>query len=269
MDPTTKKEFTGENVMKDYGSKTEQNKKHRDYMEDFVDIYEDYLGDPFKALLMLFDGHSGKEVATESIDKFPDIFNRILDETKYDVIPSLIKSFSILDSHFTKYEEVGSTACVVYLCVENKIRVAYMANCGDSRCVLVKKNTAERLSYDHKAIDKDEIKRVKKAGGMFFRGRLGGSLAITRSLGDYSFKKEGGFGLISEPYTLRIEIENDDLYIIMASDGIWDVIDEPKLYSIVSENLGLEPKILAGLIIETSIELGSKDNLSCIAVRLN
>lgn len=71
------------------------------------------------------------------------------------------------------------------------------ANVGDSRAVLVEKTTdsadesshkAIRLTYDHRAEDKDEQKRVMEAGGFVIRNRVLGILAVSRSFGDHGMK---------------------------------------------------------------------------------
>ena len=58
-------------------------------------------------------------------------------------------------------ENTGTTACVSFITIENKERVCYIANVGDTRAVLVTATGAQRLSYEHKAADTNEIARVQ------------------------------------------------------------------------------------------------------------
>ena len=58
-------------------------------------------------------------------------------------------------------ENAGSTACVAYITLENKERVVYVANVGDTRAVLVTASGVERISYEHKANDPAEVDRIK------------------------------------------------------------------------------------------------------------
>jgi len=271
MDPNTGgEEWVGEEIIKDTDLTLDQNIKHRpDYMEDYAKVHQNFMGDKNRVLLTLFDGHSGIEVAKQSIENFPIMFEKSLKDNKDNVEKSFLEAFKTLDDTFTQYDDLGATDCIVYICIEDKKRVLYSANCGDSRSVLVRNGETIRLSYDHKATDDSEKKRVRKAKGMFMNGRLAGTLAITRSLGDYILKKDGGFGLISEPFIKRVVLTKDDQFVIMASDGIWDVINEVEAHNLVSGKKDLNAKQLSELFIAKSLELGTKDNLSCIATRLN
>ena len=65
----------------------------------------------------------------------------------------------------------------------------YCANAGDSRAVLYRDGKPLRLSYDHKAEDEAEQRRVASLGGFTMRNRILGVLAISRSFGDHAFKK--------------------------------------------------------------------------------
>ena len=56
---------------------------------------------------------------------------------------------------------IGTTACVALFTIENKERVCYVANVGDTRAVLVTATGAERLSYEHRATDAAEADRVR------------------------------------------------------------------------------------------------------------
>ncbi len=58
-------------------------------------------------------------------------------------------------------ENMGSTACAAFLTIENKERVLYVANVGDTRAVLVTATGVERLSYDHRPGDSAEAERVR------------------------------------------------------------------------------------------------------------
>jgi serine/threonine protein phosphatase PrpC len=88
-------------------------------------------------------------------------------------------------------DQCGATACVSVVRREGNHNVVYVANAGDTRAVLSKNGTAERLSKDHKASDPQEVDRIRSAGGKIMDGRVAGGLAITRAFGDFAYKSFG------------------------------------------------------------------------------
>ena len=82
---------------------------------------------------------------------------------------------------------------------------------------------AKRMSVDHKSNNEQEQERVKKEGGCIIRGRVMGQLAVTRAFGDLDLKSSGVSVI---PDVKEINIESTDKYLIMASDGLWDVCDD-------------------------------------------
>ena len=125
-----------------------------------------------------------------------------------------------------------------------------------------------RLSVDHKATDKAEQKRVKKAKGVIFGGRLYGSIAVTRALGDFNLKNSCN-GLINEPSISKTVIDDSDLFLVMASDGIWDVVKDEMAYKFIIDNKITEAEDLVKFFVKKAMELGSHDNISCIAIKLS
>ena len=68
----------------------------------------------------------------------------------------------------------------------------YVANAGDSRCILGKGGNVVPLSFDHKPENEEEIARIEAAGSQVTDGRVDGHLNLTRALGDLKFKKKEG-----------------------------------------------------------------------------
>lgn len=104
-------------------------------------------------------------------------------------------------------------------------RMLYCANVGDSRAVLCRGDKAIRLTIDHKASLPEEAKRIVDAGGFVSSTkRVNGVLAISRALGDHLLKENDV--VTAEPYTQDIELTHDDHYLILACDGLWDVMTD-------------------------------------------
>lgn len=116
-----------------------------------------------------------------------------------------LRAFLITDMESRKLNITtsGATAVSALIYHENNEKKLLVANVGDSRAVLVTKNPissdefaeagfdgfyAHRLSYDHRADDAAEQKRVTDAGGFVTRNRVLGILAVSRSFGDHGMK---------------------------------------------------------------------------------
>ena len=202
-----------------FSYKEYSNHHYRPYMEDGHKIIDPYMGDPNQGYFAIFDGHGGKESVTYCKNNFHDELSNNLKLYPNSVESAMIDTFEFIDKKLflCGHNQVGTTATVCLIRNENRQRVLYTANVGDSAAVLVSATSIEQLTYDHKASDKAEMMRVQKCGGSIYRGRLRGTLALTRSLGDHSLKTSG---LSSEPtISKKILTPNDDLLII-ASDGL-------------------------------------------------
>jgi serine/threonine protein phosphatase PrpC len=69
---------------------------------------------------------------------------------------------------------------------------ATICNLGDSRCIVghYSKPDAIPLTIDHKPTDEEEVKRIQAAGGSVVRRRVDGILAVSRALGDATYKTD-------------------------------------------------------------------------------
>ena len=87
---------------------------------------------------------------------------------------------------------------------------------------------------------------------------------LTRAFGDNELKI---YGVINTPHVVRHEINSEDKYVIIASDGVWDVLSEEKVYilSMKSNN----SKELCDNIIKSAMENRTMDNISCFVIKLN
>ncbi|KAG8908714.1 Protein phosphatase 2C 1, partial [Tulasnella sp. 408] len=110
-------------------------------------------------------------------------------------------------------------------------RVLYTANVGDARAVLSRSGKAVRLTYDHKGSDKKEVRRIQEAGGFVLNNRVNGVLAVTRSLGDSAMKEY----VVGSPYTSTMELNDADEFLIIACDGLWDVIEDQPAVELIRD----------------------------------
>jgi len=135
-----------------------------------------------------------------------------------------------------KVEEGGTTATCVYIRGQEK-RI-WVANVGDSRCVLSRSGVAVPLSRDQRPDRDDEKQRIEEVGGTVVfcpgtggqRWRVEGTLNISRSLGDKKLKF-----VSSEPEIHEEIIGDDDQFLILATDGLWNVIDSQQAVDTVKK----------------------------------
>ncbi|OIW04970.1 hypothetical protein TanjilG_01166 [Lupinus angustifolius] len=140
----------------------------------------------------------------------------------------------------------GSTACVAVI-RGNKLVVA---NAGDSRCVLSRKGQARNLSKDHKPDLVAEKDRILKAGGFIQVGRVNGSLNLARAIGDMEFKQNKFLPVekqivTADPDIISIELCDDDEFLVLACDGIWDCMSSQQLVDFIHGQLKTENKLSA------------------------
>ncbi|XP_020570654.1 probable protein phosphatase 2C 60 [Phalaenopsis equestris] len=170
----------------------------------------------------------------------------------------------------------GSTACVAII-RHNQLVVA---NAGDSRCVISRKGQAFNLSRDHKPELEAERDRILKAGGFIHAGRVNGSLNLARAIGDMEFKQNKFLPAEKQivsayPDVNIVELSNDDEFIVLACDGIWDCMTSQQLVDFVQEHINTESRLSAVcekvfdrcLAPSTAVGEGC-DNMTMILVQL-
>ena len=122
-----------------------------------------------------------------------------------------------------------------------------------------------QLSEDHNCKNEKEVELVRKNGGYVFQGRVFGALMLTRVFGDYDYKE---FGVTANPYITEIDKNEKNVkFIVLASDGLWDVVDDKQLYKISLENGG-SAKEFCEKLVKYSLENHSQDNISCIVIKV-
>ncbi|PVH64286.1 hypothetical protein PAHAL_2G229200 [Panicum hallii] len=169
-----------------------------------------------------------------------------------------------------KCDHVGSTA-VVAVVEERRVVVAH---CGDSRAVLCRGGdgaTPVALSSDHKPDRPDEQERIEAAGGrvIFWEGaRVLGVLAMSRAIGDGYLKPY----VCSVPEVTVAELADGDECLILASDGLWDVVSNEAACEVARACLrrGREKWCAeaAALLTKLALARRSADNVSVVVVDL-
>ena len=169
-------------------------------------------------------------------------------ENSFIILNSKLSNDANIDSNFS-----GST-CVSLLMNNESL---YSANVGDSRAIKGKyiakesKWKYDKLTRDHKATEQDEIKRIERFGGRIspFKEQNGSyagpnrvwlkdkpfpGLAMTRSFGD---QIAGSVGVVCEPEIKEFTYKEEDMFIVIASDGLWEYVSNEEVVNIVGNSL--------------------------------
>ena len=159
-------------------------------------------------------------------------------------------------------DNCGSTACVCIVRQEFGHKVLYIANVGDTRAVISKNGQAERLSIDHRGSDHMEQERIRQCGGFIVDNRVGGSLAVTRAFGDHCLKSQG---VIPKPYINKHVLRPFDKFLIVATDGVWDTLEDQDVVNLCNDNFSAQQ--ICQSVVRESINKGSKDNTTAIVIK--
>ncbi|KAI5329157.1 hypothetical protein L3X38_028554 [Prunus dulcis] len=247
----------------------------------------------------VYDGHGGSSVSNACRDRLHHLLEQEVEQWKLGG-KGAVDWEKVMAACFTKMDEevggesgstpadddmntnwgntVGSSAVVVMV-GQNEVVVA---NSGNSRAVLCRDGVATPLSRDHKPDLPDERKRVEAAGGRVVNWngyRVLGVLATSRSIGDHYLKPY----VISEPEVTISERTECCDFLVIASDGLWDVVTNECACQVVRRCLDAQtkrqlsegmsgsssaPANAAALLAQLALARGSKDNITIIVAEL-
>ncbi|KAJ5533608.1 Protein phosphatase 2C [Penicillium pulvis] len=180
------------------------------------------------AFFGVYDGHGGDKVALFTGENLHKIVAKQDAFSKGDIEQAMKDGFLATDRAILedpKYEEEVS-GCTASTSIISKNKI-WVANAGDSRSVLGVKGRAKPLSFDHKPQNEGEKARISAAGGFVDFGRVNGNLALSRAIGDFEFKKSPELSpeqqiVTAYPDVTVHEVTQDDEFLVIACDGIWD-----------------------------------------------
>jgi len=218
------------------------------------------------AAFAVMDGHGGKEVALFCRERLPEALAK---GSSSDADNALVDAFHKMDELLDDEEQSGEAlrmlsggsgerpcpvnpdwvgcTCVVCLVRPDALVVA---NAGDSRAVLSRGKRAVPLSEDHKPNLPGEMDRITRAGGSVERRQVGpivhfrvnGNLNLSRSIGDLEYKKNPCLSppeqmICATPDVQTFKREPSDEFLILACDGVWDVLGNQEAIDFVHERL--------------------------------
>ncbi|KAM5557657.1 putative protein phosphatase 2C 8 [Rosa sericea] len=273
-------------------------------MEDAVRVEVGFAVDGKYDFFGVYDGHGGADVARVCRERLHEVVAEAVEMEMVKGVKEEVDWERVMEGCFRKMDEevsgisvaktVGSTAVAAVVTEEQVV----VANCGDCRAVLSRSGgtIALALSSDHKPDRADELERIEAAGGRVINwngSRVLGVLSTSRSIGDQYLRPY----VISKPEVTVTKRTEEDEFLILASDGLWDVISNEVACQVVKKVLQgriMTRRIInhdrdhvllnyerppdsatssriseaAAVLAELAMARGSKDNISVIVVDL-
>ena len=217
--------------------------EHKDYI--FMSVCDGhgveghFVSEFIKEVLPYYMSENLKE---RNILKETELVHQIIKET-FIIVNNMLVDNENINSLFS-----GSTCVSVIFTPERLI----VPNIGDSRAVMGRYNKSKgkyeaiELSRDHKPTEKDEAQRIYENDGriqpfiedgefvgpqrVWIKEEEVPGLAMTRSFGD---RVAATVGVMSEPEIKEFDFTEDDKYMIIASDGIWEFISSQECIDII------------------------------------
>eukprot|EP00475_Leptophrys_vorax_P002542 TRINITY_DN1141_c0_g1_i1.p1 TRINITY_DN1141_c0_g1~~TRINITY_DN1141_c0_g1_i1.p1 ORF type:complete len:332 (-),score=72.23 TRINITY_DN1141_c0_g1_i1:130-1125(-) len=218
----------------------------------------------------VFDGHGGRKAAEYTRD-------HLLDNLKFSLWQGMQVEdsfkFAYLRTEYDFFEtspvEETSGATAVTVLIENDTKRFWCANAGDSRAIMCRNGEAVALSEDHRVSNAAEVERIQKLGGFIKNKRAMGRLECFRTIGDADVDSKV---ITAEPEVKSGVIEDTDEFIILACDGLYDVLTNDEIVQFVQElrTQGLTAKEISQRLVDHAINVRySKDNVTMILILLN
>ena len=188
------------------------------------------LSDDYNAAYFgVYDGHGGERMAKFAGEKTHTLLAESDAFKQRDLVAAFTDAFLATDAAMLEqYGERGldSSGCAATAAVVTDDKIV-CGNSGDSRTVLARRGIAKPLSFDHKPDNVGETSRIEAAGGFVEMSRVNGNLALSRALGDFTFKRNSHLPpeeqiVTAAPDTIEHIRDENDEFLLLACDGIWD-----------------------------------------------
>ena len=302
---SSSEQFTNDDVIKGYAQNSSMG-NIRDYNEDTITATKIILNNEKENFYFfgVYDGHGGSGCSTYLKNNLHNFIKNFSKE-------SFKEAISEAEEKYLKYESLDekgelkdqSGSCGIMAIIQKNKCI--IANVGDSRLVVYKKNSVFFATEDHKPGSKTEKERITKAGGQIYQtpslfplyqnGKeieipwrvLPGRLSVSRTFGDVEAKNEKFGGnknvVVALPDMTEIELSEDFNLIVLGCDGIFDVLTNEEILECVKivlkekniKEINDEVNIselcgyFADMIIKSSLAKDSFDNVSCVVIAIN
>ncbi|TNJ29850.1 putative Ser/Thr phosphatase 2C [Giardia muris] len=282
------------------GHAEDPNPRFRKQMEDVCIMIDKFGNSPTTGFYAVYDGHGGQDAARIAGDNLHRYFLEQIIQQKQehlleandtapqglrgeDRVPEtppppsplglLLQQAIERTDEVLRQKNVLYTGCTALIALVTRNTIEF-ASVGDSRAVISIAGKAFRCTNDHKASDKGEIERIKAAGGVVTFGRVNGFISVSRALGDHCIKNL----VICTPflrsysrYPSSVDQKGEpDEFVILACDGIWDVVTDQESVDVVRKCLKEtgSPQKAAFELKSLALKNGTQDNLTVLVLLL-
>ena len=217
----------------------------------------------------VFDGHAGGKCSKAICTTIPYQFSR--DEAYTQKVPVALKR--AIQRTNEQFLEVagrmrlndGSTG----VCVVLRGTTMTIANVGDSRACLISARKGITLTEDHKPSSPAEQRRIASFGGTVTYNtgiaRVAGVLAVSRAFGNYGIRNL----IRADPDITQRELTPDDDFLVLASDGLWDVFRANEVAEVCYTLQKQGVSRIADQLVQLALTRGSMDNITAVVVSLS
>lgn len=255
---------------------------YRPTMEDDHTVDQSIAVMPKTSFFAVYDGHAGATVSklagTHILPSILSSWDQAgSDPTGEKIAGAMYNGILDFDANIrasyprlqSLRDHSGSTLISTFV-TETEI---IFANVGDSRAVLSRNDAVAFATEDHKPQSRIESTRVLAAGGYVMMGRVCGNLAVSRALGDFVYKDRADLQPHEQKMSAAADLtvvqrDSEDQVLIVACDGIWDVMTNEQAVSFVLRcaRSGNSPAEIAEKLIDLCLKRGSTDNMSAIII---
>ncbi|OQR94607.1 protein phosphatase 2C [Achlya hypogyna] len=226
MIPTRSSVMTQSPVVRGCGAAAFQNKQIKASMEDecvLVPSLRGPHGEP-GAFFGVYDGHGGGFVSKYLATTLHVAVQKRVDDGM-PVATALGDAFASIDMGLEEMEEADACGSTAVVCVVLPTEI-FVANIGDSHCLLFNGSRLQRLSADHHVRNDAEINRIKDNQGIILNHRVSGVSRVTRAFGQNNEKDL----IIPTPHLKCVarpsEASETPAFVVLVSDGVTDVLSD-------------------------------------------
>lgn len=233
---------------------------------------DSYFIDPSTNLFVVADGmggHAAGEVASRiAVNAIRDFIqeanqnengeNDSGDPPKLGAAENLMAAIQLANDRILRDMEenlkhlgMGTTVVALWM-VNNR---AFIGHVGDSRAYLVRNGKIRQLTSDHTLVN-EQVRR----------GILTSSEARQHPSRNILTRAVGSHGQVVVDINEE-DLQNDD-YLLLCSDGLYSMVEDPRILKIVTQNFS-NPGKASESLIQAANEQGGEDNITVILLKIN